>query len=135
MNKLIKTMQVWLACGGIISAVEAPALANTNVIGEEAKAIYDALEAQEISNSKSVGGLECTRSYGVQFSFENQYSCTLNDQPNSGEIYEALKVLAIRLNPGVIGYTQFMKSIGGLSCEKSLMISFGTIPDYHCQLQ
>lgn len=51
-----------------------------------------------------------------------------------GAIYEALNVEEEVLNPGMAGSSRTRKSVGGLVCEKSLVIVPGAKPNYSCVL-
>lgn len=49
-------------------------------------------------------------------------------------IYKALKVKAVNLNPGLAGSSLYQKSVGGLSCTRTLIIVPGAKPTYECAI-
>lgn len=51
---------------------------------------------------------------------------------NPGQIYEALNVEAVAMNPGIAGVGHFRKSVGGLACDKSTVIYPNAQPSYSC---
>ncbi len=51
---------------------------------------------------------------------------------NPKAIYNALKVKAIAQNPGIVGASRLVKSVGGLTCTRSLIIVPHATPSYDC---
>ncbi len=54
-------------------------------------------------------------------------------QYNPEKIYKALKVKETVLNPGIVGSSRTEKSVGGLICEKSVIIVPNAKPTYSCR--
>jgi len=52
---------------------------------------------------------------------------------NPQEIYDALTVSAVAENPGIAGVYRYVKSVGGLTCEKALMAT-QISPSYTCEI-
>ena len=113
------------------------------VPGYDPAAIYQALKVKEknlnpgIAGSsrlqKSVGGLVCVRSTIVVPGAVPSYVCdTVPAKQNFRLIYNALDVEEQYLNPGIAGSGRFMKTVGGLTCEKSVLITRPVKVDYDC---
>lgn len=116
-----------------------------NAWGFSAEEIYSSLAVHEVEVNpgivgsskklKEVQGLACTRSMVVVPNAVPSYVCQWDaDNNNAEEIYNALNVEAINLNPGIAGASRFEKSVGGLSCIRSLIIVPNATPEYECIL-
>ena len=103
-------------------------IANAEVTGADAREIYDALNIPEVRVSigrmginvfsKSVGGLDCTRTRVVYPVAESKYSCELKAEKNDREIYENLGVEEIPISADSDLESFELKTVGGLDCEK-----------------
>lgn len=120
-------------------------LASSVVFADGAEQIYNALDVEEVAlnpgivgasrTEKYVGGLSCIRSLIIVPDAEPTYDCTLEEKNLlSEEIYNALDVEEVALNPGIVGASRTEKSIGGLSCIRSLIIVPDAEPTFECTL-
>ncbi len=53
---------------------------------------------------------------------------------NPEAIYQALDVQPVRTNPGIMGKSMMLKSVGGLKCTKSTLVVRNPIITYSCEL-
>lgn len=53
---------------------------------------------------------------------------------NAEEIYSALDVVEVDLNPGIVGASRTEKAVGGLSCIRELIIVPNAVPAFDCTL-
>lgn len=72
-----------------------------------------------------------TMAFAGQENFGNGSPTTYNPEL----IYKALKVKEVILNPGQLGSTQYGKSVGGLSCSRSIVVVPNAVPTYFCTIQ
>ena len=110
------------------------------------RAIYNALKVKAVVTTepgfvgstqylKTVGGLSCTKNVIVVPGAVASYQCTIDQSnENFSLIYNALKIKEVRLNPGIIGVGRFEKSVGGLSCVRSVVVVPNAVPTYECTM-
>lgn len=82
------------------------------------------LSVLEINSVAARGGKKSFYAYG------NEKLNINNDEA----IYNALNVKEVVLNPGITGASRTQKSVGGLVCEKTLIMVPNAVPTYSCSL-
>lgn len=53
---------------------------------------------------------------------------------NAEAIYTALNVKEVAVNPGFAGVSRLVKSVGGLTCEKAVVVYPNAKPSYSCTI-
>jgi hypothetical protein len=118
----------------------------TTVQGQGAEAIYKALQVTEVSTPmespgghpfrkihtiKSIGGLLCRLTEDFTSNIPDVYHCTLFTHIEAEAIYNALDVAPTTLAPGCCPST-YTKSVGGLTCHRTLEEVLGSGLSYSC---
>lgn len=64
----------------------------------------------------------------------NATASAANSKYNAEEIYNALNVKEVVLNPGMVGSSRVQKSVGGLTCVRSKIVYPGAKAQFECQV-
>lgn len=115
---------------------------STNVLADAQLDIYMALNvapvdlAPEVAGAstmkKSVGGFSCIKHEIIYPGAVPTVDCVLDDDNCAKEIYNALNLTPVHLNPGIVGATRLEKAVGGLSCIEETIIVPNAEPTYSC---
>ena len=139
----MKKIIIVLMCAATTAMTSGQENAGVGQNSINAKAIYKALAVKAVVENagiagssreiKSVGGLTCDKSRVIVPGAKASYGCSIEQSLVNAElIYKALKVKEVFMNPGIAGSSQVRKSIGGLTCDRSLVIYPGAVPSYSC---
>ena len=117
-------------------------LVSANAFAYNAEDIYNALDVVAVDlnpgiagssrTEKAVGGLSCIRELIIVPDAVPSFDCMMSKAISSEEIYNALDVVEVNLNPGIVGASRTEKAVGGLSCIKELVIVPEAVPSYDC---
>ncbi len=128
---------------GVILIPSFSTFAHAMTAHESAEAIYKALQVSAVEDvshvpgeqvmQKAIGGLVCKQ---VQNGVTAQavYHCTLAPNANAGSIYLRLATPEVPLAPGYCGPSSYTKSVGHLSCDRTLGDEIGKGYVYYCSL-
>ncbi len=119
-------------------------LTSINALAYNAEEIYSALDVVEVDlnpgivgasrTEKAVGGLSCIRELIIVPDAIPTFDCAISKANSAEEIYSALDVVEVDLNPGIVGASRTEKAVGGLSCIRELIIVPNAVPAFDCTL-
>jgi hypothetical protein len=142
MKFLVTALITLVATSAFAKAQEGYGVGNPALFS--ARMIYLALNVQPVAgsafeswwNEKSVGGLVCRETRTPFPTATPVYGCEMDSQnENDGEIYEALNVKPVAINPGITGFGAMAKTVGTLTCTRRQVIYPGAPVAYACTLK